>query len=655
MKLLDAIVPLDTDRKLQLASRWHIALDAKKRISLDEQIARGLVLLPRWLEQGALPDGAREALRLLCASPRGLLRSALPTDVERLIDDGFVFPDPVRPERLVLPSAFRLQLPESPSDSPLCARVLLLDVKEDARRELCVHHLKRVAPLPWAMLLETALERLEDPTWLKAEIAALSEQERALLLSIDALGGSVTAEEVLELEREPSRISQGGNLSVPRRSAIYALARRGLVLTRTAAWVMPDEVERVIGGQRRARAANDRQRLFMNRHLYELSPARASLAEAPGVKAVALLAALAGHADLPAEGKGMSRSAVRRAAQQLFIDAERAELLACLARSDGLSRAPVPLSVASARLWRAWRRGGAWDEAAREPDLFRPGHPATAKATSLLRESLLEVLLLLPATEFALVTDVEASAVSDRRAVSAQRLLTQASRAGQEILPHALDVIRVLLDRSLPGLGLVDRGTVEQGDVIRMTPSARAWLERGVDLDEHNDTHEPSAVWLAQDRLSCGGRCDVAAIVEAGVYGVAWADESAVGLVFSPDSLGAASEHDPDLAGLRAALSTLTPTIPEPLEQAMHQAVEHRPYCSVTETFAFVQIDDSDLRDALYRDPAARDVWAGPRLSEGLLVRPGVSRERLHDLLTRHGARMHVGRVGGDLRSGDQS
>jgi len=655
MKLLDAIVPLDTDRKLELAARWHVALDSKKRISVDEQIARGLVLLPRWLERGALSDGAREAMRLLCASPRGLARSALPPDVERLVEDGFVFPDPVRHERLVLPSAFRLQLPESPSDSPLSARVLLLDVKEDARRELCVHHLKRVAPLPWAMLLETVLERLEDPAWLKAEIAALSDPERALLLSIDALGGSVTAEEVLELEREPSRISHAGNLNVPRRSAIYALARRGLVLTRTAAWVMPDEVERVIGGQRRARAANDRQRLFMNRHMYELSPPRAELADAPGVKAVALLSALAGHAELPAEGKGMSRAAVRRAAQQLLIEPGRAELLACLSRSDGLSRAPVPLSLASARLWRAWRRGGAWDEAAREPDLFRPGHPATAKATALLRESLLEVLLLLPATEFALVSDVEASAVSDRRAVSAQRLLTQAARAGQEILPHALDVVRVLLERSLPGLGLVDRGNVEQGNVVRMAPSARAWLERGVDLDEHNDTHEPAAVWLSDDRLSCGARCDVAAIVEAGVYGVAWADDHAVGLIFSQDSLGRASEHDPDLAGLRASLSTLSKEVPKPLEASMHDAVAHRPYCSVIEAFAFVEIDDPDLRDALYRDPAARDVWAGPRLAEGLLVRPGISRERLHELLTRHGARMHLGRQAGDLRSGDQS
>ncbi len=655
MKILDAIAALDSARKPRLAARWHIALDAKKRISTDEQIARGLVLVPRWLDERALPDGAREALRLLCASPKGLVRSALPSEVERLIEEGVVFPDPVRTDRVVLPSAFRLQLPPSPSDSPLSARVLLLDVAEEARRELCVHHLKRLSPLPWPMLLETVLERLEDAAWLKQEIASLAESERALLLAIDALGGTVTPEEVLELEREPSRISQGGNLSVPRRSAIYPLARRGLVLTRASGWVMPDEVERVIGGQRRARAAIDRQRLLMNRHMYELSPARARLADAPGVLAVALLSALAGRAELPAEGKGMSRGAVRRVAQQLFIQPERAELLVCLARSDGLSRAPVPLSIASARLWRAWRRGGAWDECAREPDLFRPGHPATAKAAALLRESLLEALLLMPATEFALVSDVEAAAVSDRRALSAQRALTAATRTAQDVLPTALEVVRVLLERSLPGLGLIDRGAVEQGEVVRIAPSARVWLERGVDLEEHTDTHEPSAQWLADDRLSCTSSCDIAAIIEAGTYGVTWVDDASIGLGFTNDALARASERDPDLAGLRAALGVLTPRIPPALDAAFREAVTHRPYCTVTDAVAFVSIDDPVLRLALYNDPAAHDVWASPPLNEGLLVKPGIPRERVYELLTRHGARLHPIPTSGDLPTLEQS
>jgi hypothetical protein len=641
MKILDAITALEPERKRWLASRWHIAIDIKKRISIDEQVARGLVLVPRWLDERALSEGAREALRLLCAAPRGLAREALPHDVERLVQEGFVYSDPRRPERLVLPSAFRLQLPASPSDSPLCARVLLLDVQEEARRELCVHHLRRLAPLPWPMLLETVLERLEDPPWIKQELSTLSEAERALLLAIDALGGEVTGPEVLELEREPVRIAQGGSLTVPRRSAIYALARRGLVLTRTRGWVVPDEVERVVGSQRRARAGIDRQRLLMNRHLYELSPSRAELGEPPAPLAVALLAGLAALSQLPGEGKGTSKAAVRRVAQQLFVAPERAELLVCLARSDGLARAPISVRAASPRLWGAWLRGGAWDEAAREPDAFRPGHPATAKPAALLRESLLDALLLTPASEFALVADVVAAAASDRRAVSAQRALTAAHKAGQDVIPAAIDVIEVMLERSLPQLGLIDRGQVEQGPVVRIAPSARPALERALELKEC-ETHESSARWLGPDRLACPITCEVSAIVEAGHYGSVWLDGSTVGLSFGPATLGRAAEHDPDLAGLRGALVALTGGVASSMEQAMRDAAEHRPFCTWIEAAVFVGIDDARLRQSLHADPEGSALWAGPPLADGLLVRPGVDLERVHELLARHGARLKV-------------
>ena len=247
----------------------------------------------------------------------------------------------------------------------------------------------------------------------------------------------------------------------------------------------------------------------------------------------------------------------------------------------------------------------------------------------------------MPATEFALVSDVEAAAVSDRRALSAQRALTAAVRVGQDVLPTALEVVRVLLERSLPGLGLIDRGAVEQGEVVRIAPSARSWLERGVDLEEHTETHEPLALWLADDRLSCGARCDVAAIIEAGTCAVTWVEDTTVGLGFTHDALARASERDPDLAGLRAALGVLSQQVPPALETALREAIAHRPYCTVTDAVAFVSVDDPALRMALYRDPSAQDVWVAPPLGEGLLVKPGVSRERVYELLTRHGARLH--------------
>jgi hypothetical protein len=640
MKLLDAISQLDAARLETLAARWHIAIDGKKRLSAQEQVARGLSLVPRWLDLAKLSDPAREAVRLLLSSPRGLPESSLPRDsVEWLLEQGFVFRDPARPERLGIPAAFRLQLPASPSDGPRAARILLQSVPEEARRELCHHHLRRLPPLAWPLLLETVLERLEDPAWVRAELGTLSEPERALLGAVDALGGEVTAEEVLELSREPSRIVHGGAVQVPRRSAIFGLARRGLVIARADGWVIPDEIERVVGRERRARAGIERQRLLMSRHMYELTPSRAQLAEPPGVTTVALLASLSALDQLPVKTRGLSKGAAKRVAQQLMIEEGRAELLVCLARADGLLYASTTPAAVSERLWSVWRRGGAWDEAAREPDLFRAGHPLTAKATSLIRDALLDTLLLLPPSQFALVADIESNVCSDRRALAAQRSLSVAARAGQDVLDSVLEVVRVLLGRSLRWLGLVDSGKVDEGPVVRLAAPARAWLEASGESAPEADPRR-DAEWLSDFRIACSPNCDVAAIVEIARFASVWADERTVGVELGPESLTRAAEHDPDLAGLRAGLSALTPHLPAALEAAIQVAMAHRPICILSPAAGFVAVDDPQLLSALYADPEGRQLWVGPPLSEGLLVRAGVSEAKLQRLLTRHGARL---------------
>ena len=639
MKLLELIQSLDATRVEELAARWHIAIDRRKLLTPAEQVARGLVLVPRWLDQARLGDGARESLRLLAAAPRGLARSALPESVDALVEQGFVYAEPGRPERLVMPAAFRLQIPASPSDSPRAARLLVASVPDEPRRELCQFHLQRLPPLPWAMLLEPVLERLEDAAWVKGELVKLAENERALLSAVDGLGGEVRAEEVLELSREPVRIAHGGTVQVPRRSAIFALARRGLVIARQEGWVIPDEVERIVGRERRARAGLERQRLLMSRHMLELTPSRAELAVAPGIVAVALLAELSSTDQLPTERRGVSKVAVRKVAQQLFIGAERAELLACLARAEGLWYATSPIAMASERLWSAWLKGGAWDEAAREPDLFRPGHPMSAKATALIREALLDTLALLPASEFALSADVLATTCTDRRALAAQRGLALAARAGQDVLAGVPEVANALLEGSLPYLGLVDVGKVDEGPVVRLSQRARSWLEDPA-AAEQESAPERAAHWLDDLRLVCGPRCSIAAVVEAARYGRVWLDDAGVGIELTAESLARGADHDPDLAGLRGALSALSDGIPAPLARAIDQAAAQRPLFHLARVGGFLAIDDAALRAALYEDAEGPNVFAAPPLSEGLLVRAGISESRVQSLLMRHGARL---------------
>mgnify|MGYP005813861995 CR=1 FL=1 len=74
----------------------------------------------------------------------------------------------------------------------------------------------------------------------------------------------------------------------------------------------------------------------------------------------------------------------------------------------------------------------------------------------------------------------------------------------------------------------------------------------------------------------------------------------------------------------------------------MQRASEQRPMCTFIRTSAFVEIDDAALRDAVYRDPDGAGLWAGSPLESGLLVKPGASAARVHELLTRHGARLYT-------------
>jgi hypothetical protein len=130
--------------------------------------------------------------------------------------------------------------------------------------------------------------------------------------------------------------------------------------------------------------------------------------------------------------------------------------------------------------------------------------------------------------------------------------------------------------------------------------------------------------------------------VEAARYGSVWIEDQGVGITFSDATLSRAADHDPDLAGLRAGISALALETSQAFEASVRSASEQRPLCTLLRASAFIEIDDAALREAVYRDAEGAALWAAPPFAEGLLVKPGASSAKLHEILTRHGARLYT-------------
>src|SRR6185503_20086628 len=105
---------------------------------------------------------------------------------------------------------------------------------------------------PIALSLEQAWELLSEPQRLEDEIEKLAPVERRLLESIEAVGGEVDTQELLDLEREPMRLRGATGLTASRRGAGFALERRAfLIPIHPNRHVIPTEIARIVGAERR--------------------------------------------------------------------------------------------------------------------------------------------------------------------------------------------------------------------------------------------------------------------------------------------------------------------------------------------------------------------------------------------------------------------
>src|SRR5258708_25614901 len=110
------------------------------------------------------------------------------------------------------------------------------------------HCVGRPPTPPIALPLAAAGDTVGDPPKLAEEIAKLSPTERRVLEGVEADGGEVDTEELLELEREPLRLRTATGATPSRRGVGFSLERRALLIpVHPNRHVVPTEVSAIIG------------------------------------------------------------------------------------------------------------------------------------------------------------------------------------------------------------------------------------------------------------------------------------------------------------------------------------------------------------------------------------------------------------------------
>ena len=267
-----------------------IQIDPGKRIDTPSQVARALVGIPDVRDPARLAASSRELLHRIAEAGGSLVVPSLPAGLEPLLGRGVVFARKVdQGIELVLPTAFLLQLKSWEGEDPRALRALLAQAPFETLQAISSHYLGRPANPPIALSLESAWEGLSDVARLEEEIEKLPPVERRLLESIEAVGGEVDTQELLDLEREPLRLRGAGGVTATRRGAGFSLERRAfLIPIHPNRHVIPTEVAQVVGADRRAQRETRRAQIRSFVLEEDHAPRRARFAADPAFLAVAM-------------------------------------------------------------------------------------------------------------------------------------------------------------------------------------------------------------------------------------------------------------------------------------------------------------------------------------------------------------------------------
>jgi hypothetical protein len=634
-----------------LIHRMGIGVDPGKRIDASAQAARALVGIPDVRDTSRLTASSRELLHRIAEAGGALRVPTLPAGLEHLLGRGVVFGRKVDPGfELVLPTAFLLQLKSWEGEDPRALRALLAQAPFETLSAIASHYLGRPANPPIALSLEAAWEQLAAPNVLREEIDKLPPLERKLLESIEAGGGEVDTQELLDLEREPLRLRGAGGVTATRRGAGFSLERRAfLIPIHPNRHVIPTEVAQIVGADRRqareARRAQIRSFVLEEDH----APRRARFASDPAFLALAMAFGVREPGSEVRPGVGTPRSLLVRLSQRLGREVDAVALVAALSRAIGLwdataaSPATPPGSLAmyelTQLLFTTWRRGGAWDEARPEREVLRVAEGSRdASPIGALREMVIDALHDLGEGRWVPWHSLEGYLAADERMAGIERLLRRWSeRAGVEVPDVRATVRRIALE-TLPTLGIIDLGggaeatpapgVLEGSDpaadvTVRLTPRGRALLSGA-----KNGPDPTPSKFVETHALRVGQSAKIAHVLGLSQVAELGRVGDQLDLLLTPQAMARALSAGVDTDALRARIELVAP-LPEALSRLLVQASAVVGRGALVHASAFLWVDDPEVREMLRTRRPTSELFVDPSPPGGLLVHAEIDAERL--------------------------
>ncbi len=643
-RLIDVLRELPPQELQGLASRLRVAIDLTKRVDAPTQLARAL-LSQDSKQLTLLPSLSRDLLHRVAEAGGTLRLSSAPTSLEPLLARGLLFARRVNANliELWLPTAILLQLSTWPGEDPRSFRALLSQAPEITWAAIASHYLGRPASPPVLLGLEVAWETLSSPTRLSQELEQLSVAENRLLTALEQVGGDVETEELLDLEREPMRIRSAIGSAPSRRGAAYALEKRGfLIPILPKRFVVPTEVLHLIGREDREERARRRKLIRASVFTADHLPRRARFTEDPTPVALALALLVREPGTDFRSAVGTPRSLVHRLTQRLGREVERVSLLCALSRAIGLwdgsalSAVTPPGSLSagelSSTLFQAWRRGGAWDEAREEAEVFRfaPEQRDTSPMGPL-REIVLQALLDLDESQWVPWSALQGYVESDSHIAGVKHALEKwRTRVDTGALRYERILHRVVFE-SLHTLGIIDVGDLSpEGEItadtaVRLTNRGRALLsEKSV---TSQGTKIESA-FIDASTLRIGEPTKIAALLSiAPLVDVLRAGPHLdLNLTNSVLTRALASGIESDVIRRRLeAVAPLTTEIDALLERA--GAVVSRTHLSSASGFLWIKEDS--VREMLRTRRQTADLFVNPSPTGGLLLQPGIELDKV--------------------------